>query len=68
MDENHDLFFLKHIIESCKQIEIYTKKYTYNKFSNDRLVQDAVIRQLEIIGEATKNIKNKRKVFRHSMC
>ncbi|MDK2824956.1 Uncharacterized conserved protein, contains HEPN domain [Methanolobus vulcani] len=48
--------FLNYILDAINQIEEYTEYLTYEEFLEKRLIQDAVIRQLEIIGEATKNI------------
>ena len=48
--------FLKHILESISEIEKYTKDISEEKFSRSTQIQDAVVRRLEIIGEATKNI------------
>ena len=48
--------FLAHILESIQLIEEYSKKVTAAKFYKDRAVQDAIIRRLEIIGEAVKNL------------
>lgn len=48
--------FLKHILESIGLIEKYTKGFKKKKFKKSRKIQDAVIRNLEIIGEATKNL------------
>ena len=45
--------FLKHILE-C--IEEYTKGKTKEEFLASKSLQDAVIRRIEIIGEAVKNI------------
>ncbi|MDO8517294.1 MAG: DUF86 domain-containing protein [Nanoarchaeota archaeon] len=60
-----NLIYIKHILESIKNIEEFTKGINKEKFSNDNLRQNAVIRQLEIIGEASKNLseefKNKYK-------
>jgi uncharacterized protein with HEPN domain len=47
---------LKHILESIKKIEGYLANFNEEKFSQNSLQQDAVLRQLEIIGEASKNI------------
>jgi uncharacterized protein with HEPN domain len=44
------------IIEAIDAIEEYTGELTYEQFFASRLVQDGVIRRLEIIGEATKHI------------
>ncbi len=48
--------FLSHILESIKTIEKHTKKITKETFSKDITIQDAVIRRIEIIGEAVKNL------------
>jgi uncharacterized protein with HEPN domain len=49
---NHDAVYLRHILDAISQIESYTAGLTYEALLEDRLVQDGVIRQLEIIGEA----------------
>ena len=51
--------FLTDIIESIELIEKYTKGATYKNFLSNNVMQDAVIRRFEIIGEATKNIPMK---------
>ena len=48
--------FLVHILESIQLIEEYSKNVTAAKFHKNRAVQDAIIRRLEIIGEAVKNL------------
>lgn len=48
--------YLDHILDAITQIKTYIKEVDYKGFSNSRLIQDAVIRELEIIGEATKNL------------
>jgi len=48
--------YLKHILTSIDKIELYTKNISEGEFFNKSLIQDGVIRQLEIIGEAVKNI------------
>ena len=48
--------FLEDILEGISKIEEYRSGTTQKEFLQDHLVQDAVIRRLEIIGEATKNI------------
>jgi uncharacterized protein with HEPN domain len=50
--------FIIHILESISLIESYTKQMSKEDFLKSRQVQDAVMRRLEIIGEATKNIPN----------
>lgn len=51
-----DSAYLKHIRDAIAAIETYTGGMEYVSFTQTRLVQDGVIRQTEIIGEAAKNI------------
>ncbi|PIX10819.1 hypothetical protein CO115_02210 [Candidatus Falkowbacteria bacterium CG_4_9_14_3_um_filter_36_9] len=55
MDKDNKVF-LGHIIDCIVNIEDYTKNFTANDFSNNRMIVDAVIRNLEIIGEAARNL------------
>jgi len=52
-----DLFYLKHIRDA---IEIITEEYlngvSHDDFIEKRMIRDAVVREIEIIGEATKSI------------
>lgn len=48
--------YLKDILESIEKIEEYTKAIKERNFYQASQVQDAVLRRLEIIGEAVKNI------------
>lgn len=48
--------FIEHIIESIELIEVYSEELTTEKFKKSKVLQDAIIRRLEIIGEAVKNI------------
>lgn len=50
------IFFLKHIIESINKIESFTKGISKSNFKKDELRQSAVMREIEIIGEAVKNL------------
>ena len=43
-------------MDSIENIESFLKEISKESFFKDRLRQSAVIRQLEVIGEATKNI------------
>ena len=47
--------YLRHILDAIAKIEEYTRPGR-EAFARESLRQDAVIRQLEIIGEATKRI------------
>ncbi len=48
--------FIDDIIESIEKIEKYTKGKTEDEFLDNDEIKDAVMRRLEIIGEAVKNI------------
>ncbi len=51
--------YIKHILGAIEKIEKYTKNVTKAQFLEKSLIQDAVIRQIEIIGEASKLVSNK---------
>jgi len=50
------LIFIRHILDSMEKIESFMNKVKKNDFFNNEEKQSAVIRQIEIIGEAVKNI------------
>lgn len=50
------LIFVHHILECIALIQRYMNKRTKKDFLQDVQLQDSVIRRIEIIGEATKNI------------
>lgn len=51
----NDLVYLHHIADAISDIEQYTASGK-EEFFGTKMIQDAVIRNLEIIGEAVKNI------------
>jgi len=48
--------YIQDILESIEAIEEYVQSTTEEQFYRNRQVQDAVLRRLEIIGEAVKNL------------
>jgi uncharacterized protein with HEPN domain len=48
--------FIKDIMDAAAAIGDYCAEMTYEQFVRDRKTRDAVVRNLEIIGEAAKNI------------
>jgi uncharacterized protein with HEPN domain len=48
--------YIEDILECLAKIEEYTGRITENEFYEDTQAQDAVLRRLEIIGEAVKKI------------
>lgn len=58
MSSNHKLSdYLSHIQDAIKRIDTYTSDMDEVAFLKSQLVQDAVIRNLEVIGEASRNIE-----------
>lgn len=51
-----DIVYLKHILDAISRIEEYIKGLNYDDFMDNSLVQDGVVRQIEIVGEATKRV------------
>ena len=49
--------YLQHIIEAIERIQRYTEEMDELGFAQNQMVQDAVIRNFEIIGEASRNIE-----------
>jgi uncharacterized protein with HEPN domain len=49
-------FFLEDIQESCARVVRYTQGMTFEQFKADDKTYDAVMRNLEIIGEAAKRL------------
>jgi len=52
------LVYIEHIHEAVIKVKDYTKGMSLEEFLQNTLVQDAVIRNFEIIGEASKNVDN----------
>lgn len=49
--------YLGHILEAIERIQHYVEDMDEVGFLDNKLVQDAVIRNLEVIGEASRNIE-----------
>jgi len=56
MRKRESKLYLEDIIQSIDSILNYTKGLTGKKFAENNMVIDAVVRNLEIIGEASKNV------------
>jgi uncharacterized protein with HEPN domain len=54
--QHRDRTYLQHILDAIGRIELYLTGIELDRFLATPLVQDAVVRQLEIIGEATKRL------------
>jgi len=50
------LIFIKHIRDSLSEVDSFTKNVSKEKFMREKLIQNAVIRSIEVIGETVKNL------------
>jgi uncharacterized protein with HEPN domain len=48
--------YLEDILEAIEKIEAYTKNTSFESLENNKMLLDAVLYNLEIIGEATKHL------------
>lgn len=53
-----DLNYLTDIIQAANEIQSFVRGVDKEQFDNSSLIQSAVIRQLEVIGEATKRLSD----------
>ncbi len=53
MKKPNDIDRLNHILDAIAKIERYLQRFDLQKFKSDELTIDAVVRNIEIIGEAT---------------
>jgi uncharacterized protein with HEPN domain len=58
MSKREPIILLQDIVESIEKIKSYTEEMSLELFTNDDKTIDAVIRNFEIIGEATNRIPN----------
>jgi uncharacterized protein with HEPN domain len=64
--ENRDLIRLKHMLDSVEAILSFTKGKRRTSLDNNRLFSSAVLRELEIVGEAAGKISEEtKKKFPH---
>ncbi len=61
MSKREDDLLINDISESCINILDYTKGMDYEAFCNSKITIDAVVRNFEIIGEASKMVSDELK-------
>lgn len=61
MSRRDDDLLINDILESCNNIFTYTKGMDYDAFCNSKITIDAVVRNFEIIGEASKMVSDELK-------
>ena len=59
MSKRKDIDLISDIKESLERIIAYTKNTEYSNFVQDKKSQDAVIRNIEIMGEAAKSLSDR---------
>ena len=59
MNKRSEVLYIKDILDAINNIEDYTQTISFQKFSRDQKTIDAVVRNFEIIGEASKNLSKK---------
>ncbi|MFH1504203.1 MAG: DUF86 domain-containing protein [Candidatus Omnitrophota bacterium] len=67
MTKRNYKLYVKDILDAIEKIEEYTKNLSFEKFSDNKLVIDAVVRNFEIIGEASKNIPGQIKTLHQNI-
>ena len=56
MNPKNDLAFLEHILDSIHAIHEFSQDMSHDELTSNRLKQSAIVREIEIIGEAVKSI------------
>ena len=51
-----DILYLRHMLDALRRLEEYIARTTREVFEQDTLIQDGIIRQLTILGEAAGKI------------
>lgn len=61
MNNEKNLFRLQHVAECIDKIEFITKDLSYGQYLEDWIKQDAILRNIEIIGEAINHVEDELK-------
>ena len=62
MSKRDDDLLVDDVLDSCNKIFEYTQNDNYESFVNNSMIVDAVVRNFEVIGEASKLISEKIKL------
>ncbi len=61
-----DQVYIEHILDCIEKIIRFSEGVTYAEFSENELLQDGIIRNIEVIGEASKKVsQNLKQVYFH---
>jgi len=58
MSKRSDMDLLDDILICLERIQLYISKLSYDEFASDSKTQDAIIRNIEILGEASKKLSD----------
>lgn len=61
MNHKDDSAFIEHILDSINAVEEFSKGMNKKELISNRMKQSAIVREIEIIGEAVKNISEELK-------
>jgi len=56
-----DLVYIDHILDCIRKINEFSQGLSLKQFKTNELVQDAIIRNIEIIGEASEKVSHETK-------
>jgi uncharacterized protein with HEPN domain len=56
-----DKVYLEHILEAIADIGVFLAEHTESDFYEQKILQSAVVRQLEVIGEASRQLSKEAK-------
>jgi len=56
--KRNDAVYLRHIVDAIACVQGYLAGVSADRFLANRLLQDGVVRQLQIIGEAARNVSD----------
>lgn len=59
--------YMDDILESCRKIRLFTEGVSFQEFKQNIMMQDAVMRNFEIIGEAVNHLPDEIKSLYHDI-
>lgn len=61
MKKDRDTVLILHILDNIEAVEIFSKELSKDEFFENRLKRSAITREVEIVGESSKNLSKKLK-------
>lgn len=50
--------YLRHMLDAIGHVNDYIRDVSMDRFMSNKLLQDGVVRELEIVGEASRNLSD----------